>query len=151
MLRQGCSWKVRVEIVIIKPCILVTRMNTSSLEPVSNYVERKETGETNNCKQDYFSGNFRKCSQDGYASAQEGTLRQHLKTQPGVQAMWLSICSGKSFKETFENSLWGKNLQMHPMWLCICSVRQFEGTFENSLWRKIPQMHSMCFYMFRFK
>ena len=54
--------------------------------------------------------------------------------------MRLCICSSSPFEETFENSLWGKNSQMHPMRLCICSVRQFEGTFENSLWRKIPQM-----------
>ena len=55
----------------------------------------------------------------------------------------LSICSGKSFKETFENSLWRNLPQVQAMWLYICWGREFEETYENSLWRKFPQVQTM--------
>ena len=38
---------------------------------------------------------------------------------------------GRHFEGTFENSLWGKIVQLQPMWLCIYSRKQFENTFEN--------------------
>ena len=52
------------------------------------------------------------------------------------QAMWLCICSGEPFEDSFENSLRRQVLQVQQLWLCLCSCRQFEETFENSLRKK---------------
>ena len=60
-----------------------------------------------------------------------------------MQPMWLCICRGKQFGETFEDPLRRKIVQMQPMWLCICSGRQFDETSENSFWWKVSQMQSM--------
>ena len=57
--------------------------------------------------------------------------------------MWLCICWGTQFEETFENSLWRKAVQMQPMRLRVCPCRRFEKTLESSLWRKTAQMKPM--------
>ena len=73
-----------------------------------------------------------------------------------MQSMWLCICVGVDFEETFENPLWWKNLKMQSMQLCIWLGRQFEKTFEDPLWTAIIMSLISCceikkVFRFRFK
>ena len=43
-----------------------------------------------------------------------------------MQRVWICLCSGKQFEDTFENQLW-KNCNQ-------CNFA-FKGTFENPLWK----------------
>ena len=69
--------------------------------------------------------------------------RRTLEKAKQMQPVWLCVCSGRQFEETFENTQWRKAKQMQPMWLCILPDRQFEGTFEKAQWRKAKQMQPM--------
>ena len=60
--------------------------------------------------------------------------------------MWLCILM--SFEDTFENAQWGKVKQMQAMWLSILSGRPFEEPHENAQWRKVKQMQPMCLCIF---
>ena len=57
-----------------------------------------------------------------------------------MQPVWLCILLCKCVEDAFQNTHWGKVLQMQPMWLCIIPCRQFDETFENTQWRKVKQM-----------
>ena len=59
---------------------------------------------------------------------------QNLFYDPNVkqmQSMWLSLFSGRQFKETFEEAQWRKVKQMQHMRLCVFVWKSFEATFKT--------------------
>ena len=90
-----------------------------------------------------------------YVSVHASSLKAHLKTHLSEKILFVVNVTlhpfSRALKTTFENSHFGKGIQMRPMWFCSCTNRKPEETLENTYKRKTSQVQSLHHGIFSFR